>query len=103
MLFDLLRTPSGFEGRPWAYARNQIGHGYLVGGLPVLMGVPIAAVLTVYAVWELVQWTRFGGALWDGIEDAAHVSLIALAASIGEAWLLLPHALFVVAGTLRRL
>jgi len=32
-LRDLLRRPSSYREGPWAYARNQMGHGYLVGGL----------------------------------------------------------------------
>lgn len=104
-LLDLLRSPSAYRGQPWAYARNQIGHGYIVGGLPVWLLGPGALVplLILYAVWEAIQWRRYGADLSDCIEDAAHVLAVALAVALAAPALLLVHALYLAAGIVWRI
>ena len=99
MLLDLLRTPSSFEGQPLAFARNQAGH----AGVGMLLAWALGAwwlVALAYAVWEVVQWRRFGGHDWDGLQDWAFVCLGAFAAA--NLWLLVPMAGYLGAGYLRR-
>ena len=54
MLFDLLRTPSSFEGQPVAFARNQAGH----AGVGMLLAWALGAwwpVALGYAAWEIYK------------------------------------------------
>lgn len=109
-MISLLTSPSFFRRDPWGFARNQSGHGYIVGGLGTLLaqawlgpwGVP--AVLAVYALWEWVQVGRYGGEVWDSIEDMANVAVIAAATVNPETflWFMAIHALYLGAGFLRR-
>ena len=99
MLFDLLRTPSSFEGQPGRFAFNQAGH----AGVGMLLAWALGAwwpVAIGYAVWEVVQWRRFGGDDWDGLQDWAFVVIGAFAAA--NMWLLVPMAGYLGAGYLRR-
>lgn len=95
-LFSLLATPSSFPSDPWGYARNQIGHGYVVGGLGTLI-FGIWPVLALYLVWEWVQYRRFGGSLSDGIEDCANVLAVALAVSLWRPEVILIHSIYLAA------
>jgi hypothetical protein len=88
-------------GDPQGYLRNQIGHAYVVGGGLALI-LPLWSILLGYAVWEAVQWRYFGSEPWDGLEDAAHVMLIACAVGLLIPQLVIVHALFLGAGFLRR-
>jgi len=72
MLLDLLRTPSSFSDDPRGFAFNQAGH----AGVGMLLAWALGAwwpVALGYAVWEIVQWRRFGGHDWDGLQDWAFV------------------------------
>lgn len=105
-LLNLWRTPSAFKGSPWPYALNQLGHGYVIGGLPAALWGPPALVplLMVYlAVVELPQLLFWRGELADGIEDTAHVATVAVAIAYGVWPALAAHALFVAAGTVARM
>ncbi len=103
-LLKLLRSPSSFPADPWGYARNQMGHGYIVGGLPVLIWPPlIFPVILGYLIWEDIQITRFRSELSDSVEDAANVLTIALAVWLWQPALLLVHLLFLIAGVLKRI
>ena len=79
MLRNFLRTPSSFPDDPRGFAFNQAGH----------------------AAWEVIQWRRFGGQDWDGLQDWAFVVVGAFAAA--NLWLLVPMAGYLGAGYLRRL
>ena len=105
----LLRSPSSYTAQPWAYARNQIGHG-AVGALFVsLWGWQvIPGAMLAYAVWEFIQWKRYDAEAYDGFEDAANVMQWAMAAacvpySVGLAGGVLAASLLGLAsGILRR-
>ncbi|HAF38624.1 MAG TPA: hypothetical protein DCG72_06520 [Gammaproteobacteria bacterium] len=99
MLFGLLRTPSAFENDPRGFSFNQAGHAGVGMLLAWLLGAwwPVAIG---YAAWEVVQWRRFGGDDWDGLQDWAFVCLGAFAAF--NLWLLVPMAGYLGAGYLRR-
>lgn len=98
----LLKTPSSFEGQPWAFARNQIGHGYILGGgLTLLLSLPAA--MAIYLAIEAVQVVFFESELWDSVEDYAFFLAIAFAAAFNFWPLLVIHSLFLIAGTCRRL
>lgn len=97
-LLNLLRTPSAFRGDPKRYLRNQIGHAYVVGGGLALLGVPFWLIMALYALWECVQWYAYGAEVWDCLDDASHVALIAFAASYGLPGLIFCHALVLGAG-----
>lgn len=94
--------PSSFRGDPWGYLRNQLGHAYIVGGGGILLGLPLWAVMVIYAIWESVQLWLFDSTPDDSLEDMAHVTLIAMAASLGIWWLVVPQLLFVASGFLWR-
>lgn len=105
-LYQLWRTPSDFEGRPWAYALNQLGHGYLIGGLPTALWGPAAllpVIIFYLIIVELPQLLLWNGELADGIEDAAHVATVAVAVAYGVWPALVAHALFVAAGLVARM
>ncbi len=103
-LFELLRTPSSFPADPWGYARNQIGHGYIVGGLPVLIWPPLIFPLILgYLIWEDIQITRYHGSLADSADDTANVLTIALAAWLWQPALLIVHLMFLISGVLKRI
>lgn len=105
-LLDLWRTPEGFRGKPLGYALNQMGHGYLIGGLPTAIWGPVALVPLVIgylAIVELPQFLLWGGELADGIEDTAHVATVAIAIAYGVWPALVAHALFVAAGSVARM
>ena len=95
-LLSLLSTPSSFPADPWGYARNQIGHGYLIGGLGALL-VGILPILILYLAWEAVQYLRFGGTLSDGLEDFANVLAVALAAALWRPEIILIHTVYLAA------
>lgn len=80
MIRDLLRSPSSFEGDWKGYLRNQLGHSYIVGALPVFVFGFEAMLVTLplYALWEAVQVARYGSQLWDSLEDLAFVLIGAL-------------------------
>ena len=100
ILIDLLRSPSSFDKDRWGFARNQVGHGYIVGGIGALaIGWWI---LPIYAGWEAVQRWQFGADLWDNVEDFANVMTVALAAITGNPWFLVVHAAYLLSGWLRR-
>ena len=101
-LCRLLRSPSAFERDPWGWLRNQAGHAWIVGALPVFLGVPWWAVLAVYVAWEAVQWARYGAALSDNLEDISHVCAGILIGS-GFTGVLLLHMLMLGAGGAWRL
>lgn len=102
MLLDLLRTPSSFPGQPVAWARNQAGHAGVGMLLVWFLGPWSFAVLGVaYALWEGIQWRRYGGEDWDCVQDWAFVMTGALVPAMPL--LLVPLAAFLGAGYLRRL
>lgn len=105
-LLGLWRTPSDFAGRPCGYALNQLGHGYLIGGLPAAIWGPAALgplILGYLALVELPQLVFWRGRLGDGLEDAAHVATVAVAVAHGVWPALAAHGLFVAAGTVARM
>ena len=102
-IYELLKTPSAFRGRPWAYGRNQFLHGYAIGGLPVYLwpeGLPIFVAF--YISWEQIQLLWYNGELSDGMEDFAHFMTIALAVYLHQPALMLVQLLFLAAGILFR-
>ena len=105
-LLNLWRTPSAFKGAPRAYALNQLGHGYVLGGVPAVLWGPSALlplILGYLAIVELPQLVFWGGELADGIEDTAHVATVAVAVAYGVWPALAAHALFIAAGTVARM
>lgn len=113
----LLHSPSSYRAQPWAYARNQIGHG-AVGALwfdlslrlPLLAALPIMAVGVVgYVVWEFWQWRNADAEAWDNFDDTANVMQWAMAAAClpYSSWLaggvLAASLLGLVSGVLRRI
>lgn len=95
-LLSLLSTPSSFPDDPWGYARNQIGHGYIVGGLGAF-AFGVWPVLVIYLAWEWAQYALYGGTLSDGLEDFANVLVIALAVSLMRPELILIHTIYLAA------
>ena len=101
MISSMFRTPSSFADDPRGFAFNQAGHagvGMLLAwafGLWVLLPLGVA-----YAVWEGIQWRRYGGDDWDCVQDWAFVMGGALAAH--EPLLLIVLAAYLLAGYLRR-
>ena len=100
-LYRLLRSPSAFEREPVAWLRNQAGHAWAVGVFPVAIGAPWWAVLAVYAIWEGVQWARYGADLSDCLEDVTHVAAGVLI-GLGFSAVALLHALMLLAGFWKR-
>lgn len=99
-LLDLLRTPSAFEHDRWGFARNQIGHGYIVGGLgAMLIGWWI---LPLYFLWEVAQEMFYNAQPWDNFEDFANVLVVCLAVMTANPWFLAVHVVYLVSGWLRR-
>jgi hypothetical protein len=102
----LLRTPSAYWNDPWGFARNQVAHGYIIGGGGALMLSPWAwwAILPIYALWEFVQIENYRARPWDSVEDFANVAVIAFAVARPDAWAFFAavHALFLLSGWLRR-
>lgn len=99
-LIDLLRSPSAYEHDRWGFARNQLGHGYIVGGFGALfVGWWI---LPVYAAWEAVQMDQYRSKPWDSVDDFANVMTIALAAITNQPLFLAAHAAYLISGWLRR-
>lgn len=102
-LFELLRTPSSFPTDPWGYARNQLSHGYLIGGLPVLIFPWLAVpVILIYLLWENHQIQFYDSELSDSIEDFANVLTILLAVVLHNPALLFVHFLFLLVGIQKR-
>jgi hypothetical protein len=105
-ILRLWHTPSSFPGKPWGYALNQLGHGYVIGGLPAAIWGPSALlplILGYIAIVELPQFLFWGGDPADGLEDSAHVATVAVAIAHGLWPALAAHALFVAAGVAARL
>lgn len=102
------RRPSSYVADPWGYAKNQIGHGWLIGAgsawllSPTLGHGTVPIVVVAYAVLiELPQLRRFGAQVWDSVEDWAHVAACALA--VTAAWEAGAVQLaFLMSGILRR-
>jgi hypothetical protein len=101
-LVRMFRTPSSFQDDPLGYLRNQAGHAYLVGGLPVLVGFPWWLVIFAYAAWEFGQWQFYRAEVNDCLEDIAHVALIATAALYQIPLLIAVHGLWLGAGYYKR-
>lgn len=104
-LWKLWTEPSAFKGDARGYVLNQIGHGYIIGGIPAaLWGPPV--LLPLFAAYllvvELPQAVLWQGSVADGFEDAAHVATVAVAIAYGVWPALLAHLLFVTAGALTR-
>lgn len=103
-LRDYLRTPSAFDGQPWGYALNQVGHCCLGMCIGWLSGGQIVAAILIYALLiEVPQHLRWQGALSDGLEDTAHVTAGALAGAYGwpaiiVSWLIICSGIALRAG-----
>lgn len=96
----MLRSPSSFPKDPWGYLLNQLGHGYIVGGLPVLVFGPeaLAWILLAYATWEVLQFFVYDGTLSDGVEDFTNVAVIGCASVMGLPILFAIHAMYLLVG-----
>lgn len=103
-LLHLWTTPSAFADDWRGYLLNQLGHGYLIGGLPVLIWPEVFPWhLAAYAIAvEWVQHRYRGAAAWDCLDDLAHVALVASAAALATWWLLVPNAIRLAAGARMR-
>jgi hypothetical protein len=102
-LRNLALTPSAFDDDPCGFLRNQIGHGWLIGGLPVLIWGPLALVVTIpgYAIFEVWQWRARDGEFWDCVEDFAHFVTVGLAIAFAPV-VLVSSAAFLLSGYARR-
>lgn len=104
-LYRLWTSPSAFKADARGYVLNQLGHGYVIGGIPAAIWGP-AAVLPLIAAYvvivELPQRLFWGGSTADGFEDAAHVATVAIAVAWGVWPALAAHLLFVISGALMR-
>lgn len=106
---SLLRSPSSYAGQPWAYARNQAGHGAIGALFVALFGWQvIPGAMVAYAVWEFVQWKRYEAEAFDGFDDAANVLACAVAAAALPDWalaggIMAAWALGLASGWLRRI
>lgn len=96
-LISLLKTPSAFAGDPWGYARNQIGHAYLVGAFGAYL-LPLWAVLLIYAAWETIQRQFYRADLSDNLDDFANVAIAACAVAAGDPGYLAIHAIYLASG-----
>lgn len=97
----LLTNPSSFKGEPLLHVRNQLGHLFLVGFLPVFF-FPwlLPFILGLYALWEYVQWRFYGAEDWDCIEDFGHVFAGTLATFSGL--VLFVSLIWIASGAVRR-
>jgi len=104
MILYFLKTPSSFEKDWRGFAINAAGHALAVGALPILWWPPLLAVtLTLYAVWEAVQWNQYNAELWDCFHDWAFVAIGAALAFAPTIPLALAIVAFYLAGVFRRL
>ncbi len=101
-LTRLLKTPSSFPRDAKGWTINQTGHAYIVGGGLALAGMPLVLILIGYAIWETVQWLRYGAEPWDCLEDTAHVMMIACATRYKLPAFFFVHAIFLLSGYLQR-
>jgi hypothetical protein len=109
-ILRLFQTPSSFRADPWGYLRNQVAHGYLIGGAGTLIltaqgwspDLALAVVLALYGLWELAQWRLARAEGWDCLEDVAFVAVVAISVARGVPEGLVVHALFLAAGFRRR-
>lgn len=97
-ILNLFRSPSAYIDDPIGYLRNQLGHAYIVGFLPVLLfGWPaIPFVVMGYVFWEYLQVCWFGATLSDALEDTGHVALGSVSAVFFPA--IVPHIVLIAAG-----
>lgn len=105
-LWKLWTEPSAFKGDARGYVLNQLGHGYIIGGIPALLWGSAAVLPVVVAylvIVEVPQAVLWDGAIGDGIEDAAHVATVAVAVAYGVWPALAAHALFIAAGMVARM
>jgi hypothetical protein len=102
VIWDLLKTPSGFEDDWKGYVRNQLGHSYLLGALPVfIFGVEALFItLPLYLTWEAIQLHRFEAQEWDSLEDTAFFLLGGLVPLFPA--LVVVQMLFILSGVMRR-
>lgn len=105
-LIKLWTSPSAFKGDPRGYVLNQLGHGYIIGGIPALLWGPavlLPLIIAYVVIVELPQAMLWGGSVGDGLEDTGHVATVAVAVAYGVWPALLAHLLFVIAGAMARL
>lgn len=97
-LWRLFSTPDAFERRPWAYARNQLGHMALGALLAWLL--PLWTALAIPVAWEAAQRVLFGAELHDGLEDTGFFFVGAFAFT--EPTFAALGGVFLLAGVARR-
>lgn len=69
---DMLRSPEA-QREPGAWAATLLAHAMICCGLAAFL--PWWVVVAGYALWEGVQWRKYGSDLWDGLLDWSGASL----------------------------
>ncbi|MEM8974626.1 MAG: hypothetical protein AAGD43_21420 [Pseudomonadota bacterium] len=100
MLFDYLKTPTGYKKDWKRYALNQIGH-FVLPIFALWLGVPLFFVIAMMIVIEVIQLLLFDGEAWDCVEDFAF-EMMGVLAFLVSPWFTLGTALYLLAGALRR-
>lgn len=102
-LLSTFNTPSAFENSPSRYLLNQLGHAYVLGGLPVYFGlIGIEYALVLYFLWEILQILFAKAQAYDSFEDVGHFTLVALAAHFLIPEFIFVQLLFLLSGYFRR-
>ena len=104
-LLKLWTAPSAFKGDARGYVLNQLGHGYIIGGIPAALWGPVAIlplIVLYLVIVELPQAVLWGGSVGDGVEDTAHVATVGVAVAYGVWPALGAHMLFIIAGAIAR-
>lgn len=69
---DLLRSPEA-QREPGAWAATLLAHAMICCGLAAFL--PGLVVVAGYALWEGVQWRKYGADAWDCLLDWSGASL----------------------------
>ena len=69
---DLLRSPEA-QRDPGAWAATLLAHAMICNGLAAFL--PWWVVVAGYALWEGVQWRKYGADAWDCLLDWSGASL----------------------------
>ena len=99
---DLLRSPEA-QREPAAWAATLLAHAMICNGLAAFL--PWWVVVAGYALWEGVQWRKYGADAWDCLLDWSGASLgvcVALMAYPGKQGAVVALVVVLLAGVRKR-